>query len=175
VHGVEIEENSCKQAQDNMNKSPWQNRLECIESSIQDYAKFSDHEYDLIVSNPPFFSGGTLSNNSNKAAVRHTIKLPNGDLWMAARRLLSKNGKFCVILPLIEGLRFKEMSKSYNFHCTRMTEVKPKKDKAVERLLLQFESTEKELQVDELIIQHEERNDFTAAYQDLTKAFYLKM
>lgn len=175
VHGIEIEEAAFQQAKDNMAQCKWTKRLEAIHEPIQDYAKWTDHEYDLIVSNPPFFTGGTLSQNNSRADVRHTIKLPNGDLLMAARKLLSSTGRFCVILPYIEGIRFKERASSYNLHCTKMTEVRPKEDKDVERLLLQFERTAKELVVEELVIQYDARNDYTPAYQALTKDFYLKM
>jgi len=80
-----------------------------------------------------------------------------------------------VILPLIEGLRFKELAQNYSFHCTKMTEVKPKHDKSVERLLLQFEQNQKPLEKDELVIQYEKRNHYTDEYIELTKDFYLKM
>ena len=175
IDAVEIDNHACDQAGINMKASPWSNRLNNIESSIQDFAKLSNKEYDLIVSNPPFFTGGTLSDQNDRNNVRHTVKLPNGDLLSSVRRLLKKEGRFCVILPLIEGLRFKELAQNYNFHCTKITEVKPKHDKSVERLLLQFEQTAKPVVKDELVIQFEKRNDFTAKYIELTKDFYLKM
>jgi len=124
---------------------------------------------------PPFFTGGTLSDQDNRNNVRHTVKLPNGDLLSSVRRLLKKDGRFCVILPLIEGLRFKEQAHNYNLHCSKVTEVKSKHDKSVERLLLQFEKNETEEVVDQLVIQFEKRNDYTEDYIKLTKEFYLKM
>ena len=175
IDAVEIDNHACNQAKMNMEASPWSDRLNSIESSIQDFAKLSQKEYDLIVSNPPFFTGGTLSDQNDRNNVRHTVKLPNGDLLSSARRLLKKEGRFCVVLPLIEGLRFKELAQNYNFYCTKMTRVKPKHDKSVERLLLQFEQTQKPLEENELVIQHEKRNDYTEDYIDLTKDFYLKM
>ena len=175
IDAVEIDNHACNQANINMQASPWSNRLNSIESSIQDFAKLSNKEYDMIVSNPPFFTGGTLSSQNDRNNVRHTVKLPNGDLLSSVRRLLKKGGRFSVILPLIEGLRFKELAQNYSFYCTKMTEVKPKHDKSVERLLLQFELTDKPLIKDELVIQYEKRNDFTEEYIELTKDFYLKM
>lgn len=175
VDAVEIDASACQTAQRNMKNSPFSNRLNSFEEPIQDYAKTTRKEYDLIVCNPPFFTGGTLSAQTSRNEVRHTIKLPNGELLSCVRRLLKKDGKFCVILPFIEGLRFKELARNYNFHCSKVTQVKPKKEKSVERLLLQFEKTNHSEITDELIIQFEKRNDFTPDYIDLTKEFYLKM
>jgi tRNA1Val (adenine37-N6)-methyltransferase len=105
VHAVEIDEAALAQAQENMAASPFNYCLAGFHDSIQDFAKKSADKYDLIVSNPPFFTGGTLSSSADVSQVRHTVKLPHGDLLNATRELLAKNGRFAVVLPLIEGLR----------------------------------------------------------------------
>lgn len=175
IDAVEIDEIACRQASENMLASPWSDRLVAINEPIQEFAKNTSKQYDLIVSNPPFFSGGTFSDNLNRNEVRHTIKLPNGDLLSAVRSLLSENGKFCVILPTLEGLRFKERAQNYRLFCTKMTEVKPKQNKPVERILLQFEKKPQHLEKSDLIIQFDSRNHYTEDYIALTGEFYLKM
>ncbi|GAB5550909.1 MAG: tRNA1(Val) (adenine(37)-N6)-methyltransferase [Saprospiraceae bacterium] len=175
IYAIEIDDAAAEQAAANANAAPWSQRLNIFQGAIQDYARSTDHKFDLIVSNPPFFSGGTFSDKQDRNDVRHTVKLPHGDLLIAVRTLLQENGKFCVILPLIEGLRFQELAAPYHLYCTKVMKVKPKKDKPVERLLLQFERNKLPQQTNELIIQKEARNDWTEDYIDLTKAFYLKM
>lgn len=175
IHGVEIDQNACEQAAENAKNCPWKERIEIFKDSIQDFSKTSFESYDLILSNPPFFSGGTFSDNQDRNSVRHTVKLPHGDLLASARKLLSKNGKFCVILPYLEGLRFEEMAKQYSFFCTKILEVKPLENKSIERLLLQFERSEKPQVKEELIIQNQGRNNWTEDYIKLTGDFYLNM
>ncbi len=174
VHAVEIEEKAYEQSKQNMAASAWNDRLEVFHKSIQDYCKSCSDKYDVILSNPPFFSGGTLSVSNERNDFRHTIKLPNGDLLRAAQTLLAPAGKFCVILPFMEGLRFKERAASYKLFCTRMTKVKSVAGGRTERVLLQFELTDKPLVEDKLTIAVKER-DFTDEYVNLTKDFYLKM
>jgi tRNA1Val (adenine37-N6)-methyltransferase len=176
IHAVEIDEEACSQANENMQKTPWASRLQAFHTSIQHFSKKENTRYDLIVSNPPFFSGGTFSSSQDKTSVRHTVKLPHGDLLSSVRSLLHENGRFCVILPHIEGLRFMEIASSYNLYCTKMTEVLPKPDKQVERLLIQLERHVKPLAKDSLIIQTgEKNNDWTDDYMKLTGDFYLKI
>lgn len=175
IHAVEIDDLAFVQAQENMQHAPWANRLSVFHQSIQDFSSTPAQSYDLIVSNPPFFSGGTFSFNQDRNSVRHTVKLPHGDMLRSVQKLLAKNGKFCVILPFVEGLRFQELAASYHFYCTRVTEVLPRANKPVERLLMQFELESSTPQRDQLIIQHEGPNEWTEAYQNLTRAFYLKM
>ena len=173
VHGVEVDELSHKQAEDNMKASPFAARLQTYHIDIQSYAKITDRKYDLIVSNPPFFSGGTLSATQDKTNVRHTVKLPHGDLLTSVKNLLTDDGRFCVILPLIEGLRFKELAERAGLFCTKTTEIIPKKEKTVERLLLQFESNQTETQRNTLTIQEGEgRHEYTNEYKQLLKDFY---
>ncbi len=175
IHAVEIDQAAAEQAKENARNAPWGDRIEVFNTSIQDFAKMHAGQYDLIVSNPPFFSGGTFSHNQDKNSVRHTVKLPHGDLLAAVRTLLTDSGRFCVILPYIEGLRFQELAQHYNLYCTRIMEVQPKQEKPVERLLMQFEKNDKPLNKKNLVIQHEGINVWTEAYVALTGAFYLYM
>ena len=176
VTGVEIDQSSHQQASENMAAAPWADRLEVQFGAIQDFASQTNEKYDLIVSNPPFFSGGTFSHNQNRNEVRHTVKLSHADLLRSVQKLLAPNGVFSVVLPFIEGLRFQELAKVYHLYPFQMLQVKPKADKPVERLLISF-SYKKEASIEEesLIIQHEKRNDWTQEYIDLTGDFYLKM
>jgi len=175
IHAVEISEESCELAKQNFSETKWSNRLKVFNSPIQDFAKFTDHRYDLIVSNPPFFSGGTFSSNEDKNLMRHTVRLPNGDLLNAVRRLLNKSGRFLLILPYIEGLRFEEMARQYHFYVTKKTSVLPTKDKPVERLLMEFSYEEQKLVEKTLIVETDQRHVYTEEYIALTKDFYLKM
>jgi tRNA1Val (adenine37-N6)-methyltransferase len=172
---VEIDQPSYEQAMDNIARSPWSDRLRAIHAPVQEYARQAGQKYDLIVSNPPFFSGGTFSSKDDRASVRHTVKLPHGDLLGAVRTLLAPEGRFCAILPYIEGLRFEELARNYNLYCTKLTEVLTKANKPVERLLIQFERQPKTLERSRLVIQKEQDGDWTEEYTALTGAFYIKM
>lgn len=175
IHAVEVDQASAQQAKENMEAAPWSSRMQAFHTAIQDYARLSPQQYQLIVSNPPFFSGGTFSHSQDRNSVRHTVKLPHGDLLSAVRSLLSPDGRFALILPYIEGLRFQELAIDYHLCCTKITEVRPKEDKPIERLLMQFERQAKPVEKNTLVIQKEKRDEWTEEYISLAGAFYLKM
>ena len=176
IHGVDIDEQSCRQAKDNARAAPWSGRLDIYHQSIQEFAREYDHRYDLIVSNPPFFTGGTFSQEQDRNSVRHTVKLPHSDLLRVVQTMLSDKGRFAVVLPYIEGLRFQELAEGYNLHCNRVTEVLPRANRPVERLLMEFGREAKEQQADQLIIRDEGEGEvWTEAYVALTGSFYLNM
>ena len=171
IDAVEINLDAGTNARFNFESCTWQDRLHLHCLPIQDFE--NEQTYDLIVCNPPFFTGGTLSSNDSRNNVRHTVKLPNGDLIRCVRRLLSADGEFSVILPYIEGLRFKEMAESSGFHCSKMTEVKGHVDKGVERLLLTFSKSAQICKVNELVINlSDKRHHYTEEYTSLVKEFY---
>jgi tRNA1Val (adenine37-N6)-methyltransferase len=106
--------------------------------------------------------------------VRHAIKLPHGDLLLAVSKLITKSGKFALILPHIEGLRFIDLAKRYNLFASRITQVHSKHGRPVERLLIELSKEIKDPQKSILIIQHEDSDQFDESYISLTKDFYLK-
>lgn len=176
VHAVEIDGPAFMQCGENMGICPWHERLRVFHAPIQEYAKGAHGKYELVLSNPPFFTGGTFSAKSSRSDVRHTVKLPHGELLQAARSLLVPGGRLALILPYIEGLRFLELAQGYHFYCIRKTEVRPKAGKPIERLLMEFGQEPATMpESNELIIQHDGVNAWTDAYKALTRDFYLDM
>jgi tRNA1Val (adenine37-N6)-methyltransferase len=172
IIGIDIDDNSCLEAAENVANSIFRDNVKIIHTSIQTFSNASDEHYDLIISNPPFFTGGTFSANENKANVRHTIKLPHGDLLNAVTTLLSPTGNFALILPYIEGLRFIELAERSNLHLTHCTEVKHKSNKPVERLLINLSKIKQKLSNNEIMIKEDDGNTYSKEFIALTKDFY---
>lgn len=174
IVAIEIDEDSCIQAASNFKNSPWSDKLSLVSDQIQKYGKEADRKFDHIISNPPFFSGGTLSENQPKNIVRHTVKLSHGDLLLAIRRLLAPEGKVSIILPVIEGLRFMEIVERYRFHITRKTLMRPRAEKPAERILFEFSQENADSCIEnEIIMYAGDSKDYTDQYKDLTQDFYL--
>lgn len=174
IDAVEIDTIAAALASKNIKNSQWSKRIRVINESIQTFAKHTDTPYDLIISNPPFFSGGTFSSSQEKTLVRHTVKLAHSDLLSSVRSLLQKDGTFAVILPHMEGLRLIELAETYRLYPQQITEVYPDEAKKVERLLISFGKTKVSTPLkDSLMIRSGSTKDFSEAYRLLTKDFYL--
>jgi tRNA1Val (adenine37-N6)-methyltransferase len=134
-------------------------------------------KYDLIVSNPPFFTGGTFSQNENRTSVRHTTKLSHADLLKSTKTLISDDGHFDLILPYLEGLRFVELAAKYDFGLKHITEVKSFEDKPTERVLIRLgHKYRTDYTTSELVIyKSSNANDYSQEMIALTKDFYLFM
>lgn len=169
--GVEIHPPSAVLARRNFQASPWAPHLEVRECAIQMLDGFPAGHFDLIVSNPPFFSETTQSPNATRNLGRHTASLSPVELLIAVKKWMSPGGRFCVILPAMEGYRLCELSVPMGLYWTHQVEVYGKSVKPLERLLLQFERNPYPVRRDKIILQEDGQR--SGAFRGLTRDFYL--
>ena len=175
IDALEINEEAYEQAVDNFENSPWGDRLFCYHAGLDEFMDEPEDEYDLIVSNPPFYSEDYKSNDEQRDMARFQDALPFEDLVEAADLLLSENGVFAVIIPFSEEDRFVALAKELELYPMKITRVKGTPTAIIKRSLLAFSRNEDvKVAVDELIIEIA-RHDYTEDYVNLTKEFYLKM
>ncbi len=174
VLGIEIEKNAAKEAYENIQNSPWKNRVAIKNISFQDFAAASKEKFDLIISNPPFFSNSFKNEIANLAIARHNDLLPFSELINGSVKLLNENGRLAVILPVIQAEEFIELAKHEDLFLSRLTKIKPKATKEPNRFLMEFTKKQTPLKKDYLIIYNETGTDYTESYKQLTCEFYLK-
>lgn len=173
VDAVEIDKEAFLQSRNNFLNSPWKNNFTPIHSAIQDYVKNCNKKYDLIVSCPPYFVNSMKSTDQKRKLARHTDSLQFEELIAIAKRLLSLDGKFSVIIPFHLAELFKEKSLIEGFYITKSTLVNPREKGNPMRILFQLENKKKECLIDFIAIQEEKGNQYTPEYVELTKEFYI--
>jgi tRNA1Val (adenine37-N6)-methyltransferase len=176
IDAVEIDDNAYEQAMSNFENSLWADRLFCYHAAIQEFASEMDEEenYDLIISNPPFYSEDYKTQNAARNLARFTEALPFQHLIVCASHLLSKTGKFVVILPKAEVEQFIQISEENKLFLCRKCEVRGTETSIVKRVLLEFGFNKGTLIINELTIE-KARHIYTDQYTSLVQDFYLKM
>ncbi len=175
IDALEIDEDAYEQATDNFENSPWNDRLFCFHAGLDEFIEEPEDEYDLIVSNPPFYSEDYKSNNGQRDLARFQDAMPFEDLIEAADLLLSENGIFSVIIPHKEEENFLALANEFELYPIKITRVKGTPASEIKRSLLAFSRNENpDFSIDELIIETA-RHQYTPEYIALTKDFYLKM
>jgi len=175
IDALEIDEDAYEQAVDNFENSPWSDRLFCFHAGLDEFVEEPEDEYDLIVSNPPFYTDDYKSENEQRDLARFADAMPFEDLVEAADLLLSENGVFAVIIPFKEEDDFIALAKEYELYPIKITRVKGTPTTEIKRSLLAFCRNESAtFLTDELIIETA-RHIYTPEYIELTKDFYLKM
>jgi len=175
IDALEIDEEAYEQAVNNFENSPWSDRLFCFHAGLDEFVEEPENEYDLIVSNPPFYTEDYKTDNEQRDLARFQDAMPFEELIEAADLLLSENGIFSTIIPFKEEDRFLAIAKEYELYPFKITHVKGTPTSETKRSLLAFSRKETiDFPVDELIIETA-RHIYTPEYIALTRDFYLKM
>ena len=174
IDAIEIDEDAYEQCVENFETSPWSDKLFCFHAGLDEFVDEPEDEYDLIISNPPFYTDDYKSDNSSRDLARFEDALPFEELIEAAALLLSDNGIFSVIIPFKEEERFVSLCKELDLFPLKMTRVKGTPTSEIKRSLLAFCRIEQTPLIDELVIEIS-RHNYTPEYIELTKDFYLKM
>jgi tRNA1Val (adenine37-N6)-methyltransferase len=170
IDAVEMMQEDALQAIENVNASPWRNKITVQHISIQEYE--SKKKYDLIVSNPPFFNDSLAPPSAKRKTARHTNSLSNDELLASVTRLIATEGIFAVILPAKEGSAFITLAQFSGLYCSRQVAVYSRKGKPQERWLLEFTQIPVVTETGELIL-YEKGIERSAGYRKLVLDFYL--
>jgi Methyltransferase small domain. len=119
---VELTQEAFKEADINFNNSPWVDRLEAVHQDIQSFALTANRQYDLIISNPPFFENHLKTVDTLRNSARHTDQLPFADLIGIAEQLLSPQGLFYLLLPAHAVAKFSAQALAAGFYLINQTD-----------------------------------------------------
>lgn len=176
VTAIEINEIAYLQAKLNIEHSKWNNKVELINSSLQQFCKnaIENKKFDLIVSNPPYFVNSLKSINKDKSTARHTDTLSHKDILIRTKNIITEKGRLCVVLPEEEGKKYIASAKENGWFLTKLTKVYPNPNKPVKRLLIETSLTFSPYSEDNITIETGiKRHDYTEEYKSLTREFYI--
>jgi tRNA1Val (adenine37-N6)-methyltransferase len=173
ITAIEPDSESFNQCCENVNRSDWNNRIKVVHTDLQNFNP-DQGEFDLIVTNPPYFSDSLKSPDPWKSAARHNDSLPTGELLEGVLKFLKDNGRLQLIMPYVEGNVFIADAHKYGLYCNSILKIKPLPTSEIRRLILTFSRLQKKPVERFLTIEHGKRHEFTEEYVNLTRDFYLK-
>lgn len=176
IDTVEIDAASVLESSDNFKSSKFNKRLSVKQMDFVEYATSCNKFYDLIVSNPPFFTDYSFKpTEESRMNARHNEKLGFEALCEYTSKLLQPNGKFCLVLPKAEEANFLKIASLFKLHLQKTMTIYPKKSKEANRVNMQlgFEKKNK-VQIENFTIR-ENDHTFTRQYIDLLKDHYIDL
>lgn len=174
IDAIEIDEDAYEQCVDNFEQSHWGDRLFCYHAALEELVDEFEDQYDLIISNPPFYSEDYKTASEQRDKARFSDALPFEHLLDSVSRLLAKEGLFSVIIPFREEKIFIALASKFKLFPNRMLHVKGAPTSETKRSLLEFSFRESAIEIQELVIETA-RHQYTEDYINLTKDFYLNM
>ena len=169
IDAIDIDLPSVEEAKENFENSPWADRLRVFHSALQDYPL---KEYELIVSNPPYFDNSLLNPDSRKSGARHTFSLSYIDILDYARQSLSPQGRLALILPAEEEKRLIRAAVSYSLYPRSILRLRTVERKSPKRIVIEFSKIRTETMISELTMSRD--GEYTPEYRKLVEACLLK-
>ncbi len=174
VVAVELDPEAARQAAENVQESPWADRMEVVCADVKHYE--GDCLFDAIVSNPPYFANSLKSGEARRTAARHADGLTCADLLACVKRLLAHGGEFSVVIPFDASLHFIAEAAGKGLYLVRRTAVRTLAGMPPKRALLAFRKGlacgPEGISDDELVIETA-GHAYTDGYRRLTEDFYL--
>lgn len=97
IDAMEIEEGAAEQAKENVAASPWKDRIKVHPVNALEYLYLQ--QYDVIISNPPFYENELETADNKKNTAHHGEALRLSQLMGLIKKQLVSSGSFYLLMP----------------------------------------------------------------------------
>lgn len=191
VIGIDIDLDSAAEAAENFSRSPWSSCLEARNLSLGSFSPdlhlhtsgsaaaaedipCRDGIFDLIFSNPPYYSGELRAPDERRCNARHSESLSFAEIADFSARYLKRDGRLSIIIPADQKTAITRYAASDGLHLFRAVLVRTVPSKAPKRAILEFSRTlTRSPQEEYLSIQ--EAGTWTQTYRSLLSGFLINL
>ena len=173
VHAIEIEPNAAKQCAENFAASPFNERMHVTCCDVNEFTL--ETLADLIVCNPPFFSGDLNSPIAANNLARHEAGLSLLALASACYRMTKENGLVAILLPCHRSEEMKSLMYAAHFHIQTEAMVLQSPAHKPFRTMLLFSKTGQTDTAKESILIKDESKDYSVRFKTLLQDYYLHL
>jgi tRNA1Val (adenine37-N6)-methyltransferase len=152
ITAVELTQEAYEEARINFGQSPWADRLEAVHQDIQGFAGWTKQQYDLVISNPPFFANHFKTTSALRMAARHNDLLPFADLIALAGQLVSAQGLLYLLLPVHALNTIADCASAKGFYLIRRIDFRAYEHSSAKVSALTFSRKQAELASDILTV-----------------------
>ncbi len=170
IDAVEIDEEAAQQAKENFETSPWKERLNVYNTSIQKLS--GAKEYNVIICNPPFFENDLKSDNAKLNLALHSSELSLEELISSVNKSLKKKGRFFVMLPYHRTGYFEQLAVKENLFIREKIFIKQTPKHNYFRSILGLTRKPATTTQSEIIVMGE-TNKYTDEFAGLLKDYYM--
>jgi tRNA1Val (adenine37-N6)-methyltransferase len=177
IDAIEIDKAAAKQAQSNADESPWKEKIFVMPGDAKDMAYTFAKEYDVIISNPPFYENELASPDDKKNMAHHDGGLLLEDLFEIIQEVLAPAGRFYIMLPYKRMTEARLLAEKYSLRVTETVMVKQSVNHHCFRIFITGQhssSTDKTYNRSEMAIIDQNRK-YTSEFTLLLKDYYLHL
>lgn len=172
IDSVEIEQDAFTQLKENVAQSLWNSRINCHHEDIKKFAKHTGKRYDLIISNPPFYSKQLKSSNTKINHARHDTSLTNEELVEISDRLLNDSGNISILLPPAESAQLHKLCEQSSLFVASQLLISDSKGKEPKAIVTILSKKSLKTIAKRLIIKNDE-GQYSQDFISLLDSYYL--
>jgi tRNA1Val (adenine37-N6)-methyltransferase len=169
IEAVEIDAAAATQAIANVAASPFRERITVLQKDI---LELKGVQYDVILSNPPFYENELRSGSLAKDTAHHSHQLTWANLFTAINHLLSPEGIFYLLLPYKRAAELEAFVQKEKLYVNKIVTVAQSTSHSPFRLLVQGSRTAMPLVEEHLSIRNAQQQ-YTPEFTALLKDYYL--
>ena len=174
IDAVELEEGAYTDAWENFLDSPFHDRLRLIHSDIRQYSADHSH-YQLIISNPPFYTNSLRGPLAAKNLAHHDDNLEMETLFDSISKWLSEDGYAAIIYPYNKKGIIERHAATADLHPCAMAAVSPGTGQDFTRAMYIFQRQTAE-KVSESVIHVKDGNGaYTELFKNFLRPYYLAL
>jgi tRNA1Val (adenine37-N6)-methyltransferase len=171
IDAVEIDIEAYQTSLDNFKNSPFASRIQGNLGSFEDLQVAN--KYDLIVSNPPFYTNSLHNPDARKKIARHADFDFFKKLLDFAKTNLSDKGQLDLILPNELAEYVINEGKRQGLHLIKLVAIKSFSDSEVIRNIISLSRQTTEAFKKEEFVIYQEKSVYSEAYRTILKPFFL--
>lgn len=172
IDAIEIDCEAVQQAQANIGHSPWAERIRLWQDDFLSWDPPANRQYRLVICNPPYYQQGAGLRDAARARARDSAGLNHQLLLDRVAAIMHPQGKFCVVLPMIEGERLQSLALASGWAVEVCCQIAERADKPAHRVLFSFSLKPVTCSQQQLVIR-DEQGEYSEAFKQLTADFYL--
>lgn len=170
---VEIDKDAVEQARENIQASPWENRITVIHEDINQFT--AQLPFDLIISNPPFYQDDLRSPHEKKNRAHHDASLLVPELLKSIQSHLSEEGHYFLMMPFRRKQELMQLLKDHQLHAEQIVLISPAEKKEFSRVFVCGQKERNDIAKTtekELVIAMED-GSYSETFKVLLKPYYL--
>jgi tRNA1Val (adenine37-N6)-methyltransferase len=172
VDAIDVDVDACRQALENVEASPFCDRISVVHKPFSLFVKDVGTKYDLIVSNPPYFVDSLKGPDSGRNIARHDDMLTLEELVEKGRGVLSPGGRISLIMPVDREREIRGIAVSNCMNMSRTAYLYPRAGAGPKRLLVEMYRGWDEPCIHETITILSSSGSYTAEYLELRGEFF---
>lgn len=172
IDAVEIHEEAAMQAKENIDASPWADRITIHRADIREF--MPGEKYGLIISNPPFYESDLRSPDMHKNTAKHDTALKLDELLKCISMHMAFTGMAAILLPYHRTASFEEMASNNKLFVQKKVLIRHTNEHDFFRSVLFLSTIKTGITEIETITIYESNGQYTEAFAKLLKDYYLK-